>query len=403
VDGPLNGQDKMTATMMMAAPRNDEAQPREIGLHGWATTAWAAAGGIALGGLLVALMTLSGRMSGFGLFMTASGLFVVGALIGLVHALVLGYFGRPAGMEPREALMDLARGTVYTLVAMPFAWIVTMWVALSMPAVYTGRVGALVGVGLGWVAATTVVALAAVAGWRLLRNAYARWPERNLGTVLVGGTFMSLLMLFLMNRPEIWGLSLRVTETGAVLLAGVATLWIAGPVITLALRLIQRLPGRSAVPAFAPSWRTAGDLALGLLAGLALGLIAVPFVIPAGLPGVGAGGMMVAAVSQAMVDEVLLRLFLVSAVAWLLLRWGRVSASEAAVISIAVAALVQVVLYAPGVLGLGFATPLAALAFTVVTVLVPGLVFGMLYWTRGLGAAVMANATALMILAMVAM
>jgi hypothetical protein len=73
------------------------------------------------------------------------------------------------------------------------------------------------------------------------------------------------------------------------------------------------------------------------------------------------------------------------------------------VTSIAVAALVQVVLYTPGVIGLGFATPLAALAFTVVTVLVPGLVFGMLYWTRGLGAAVTANATALAVLALIAL
>ncbi|HSJ31219.1 MAG TPA: hypothetical protein VK933_07280 [Longimicrobiales bacterium] len=391
----------MSATMMMAEQRT-EAEPREIGLHGWGTIAWSAAGGIALGGLLVALMTLSGRLSGFGLFMTASGLFVVGAMIGMVHALVLGFFGRPAEMAARDAMRDLGRGAVYALIALPFAWIVTMWIALSMPAIYMGRLPAMVGVGIGWLAGTAVVAAAAVAGWRMLRNAYARWPERQIGTVLVGATFTSLLVLFLMDRPEIWGLQLRVTETGAVLMAAFATLWIGGPVITLALRLIQRLPGRHPVPAFAPSWRAAGDLALGALAGVALGLIALPFVIPAALPG-GAGGMVVASLGQALVDEVLLRLFLVTGVAWLLLRWGRVNAGEAAVISIAAAALVQVLLYAPGVAGLGFTTPLAAVAFTAVTVLVPGLVFGFLYWTRGLGTAVMANATALAVLALLAL
>lgn len=388
--------------MMMADERTAMA-PQGIGLHGWGTIAWSAAGGIALGGLLVALMTLGGRMSGFGLFMTASGLFVVGALLGLVHALVLGYFGRPAGMTQRQAVRDLGRGMVYTLVAMPFAWIVTMWIALSMPAIYIGRVGALAGVLVGWMAGAGVVAIAAVAGWRMLQNAYARWPERQLGTVLVGGTFAALLVLFLTDRPEIWGLQLRVTETGAVLLAGAATLWLAGPVITLALRLIQRLPGRQAMPARVPAWRTATDLGLGLLAGVALGLIALPFAIPAGLPGTGAAGAVVAAFGQALVDEVLLRLFLVTAVAWLLLRWGRVSAGEAAVISVAVAAIVQVVLYTPAVLGLGFATPLAALVFTTATVLVPGLVFGALYWTRGLSAAVMANATAFAVLALLAL
>ena len=401
-DGPLKGQDPMT-TMTMAADERMEAAPRGIGLHGWGTIAWTTAGGIALGGLLVAIMTLSGRMSGFGLFMTASGLFVVGALIGLVHALVLGFLGRPAELSRGEAMRDLGRGMVYTLVSLPFAWIVTMWIALSMPAVYTGRVGALIGVGLGWVAGTAVLAAAAVAGWRMLRNAYARWAERQIGTVLVGATFASLLVLFLTDRPEIWGLSLRVTETGAVLLAAVATLWIGGPAITLALRLIQRLPGRHPVPALAPSWRVAGDLGLGLVAGVAMGLIALPFMIPAGLPAVGAGGMVTTALGQALVDEVLLRLFVVTGVAWLLLRWGRVNAGEAAVMSIAAAAVVQVVLYAPGVMGLGFATPLAALAFTAITVLVPAVVFGVLFWTRGLGAAVMANATAVAVLAMLAL
>jgi hypothetical protein len=114
----------------------------------------------------------------------------------------------------------------------------------------------------------------------------------------------------------------------------------------------------------------------------------------------GTGGPLVAAIGQALVDEVLLRLFLVTGVAWLLLRWGRVNAGEAAVISVTAAALVQVVLYAPGVAGLGFATPLAALAFTTFMVLLPGLAFGTLYWTRGLGAAITADAAALAVLAL---
>ena len=141
------------------------------------------------------------------------------------------------------------------LIALPFAWIVTMWIALSMPAVYVGRPGALIGVGAGWLAGAAVVAAAAVAGWRMLQNAYARWPERQVGTVLVGATFTSLLVLFMMERPEIWGLQLRVTETGAVLLAGAATLWIVGPIITLALHMLAGLPGRRPEVAPVPAWR----------------------------------------------------------------------------------------------------------------------------------------------------
>jgi hypothetical protein len=404
VSEPLKGQDQMSATAMMVDERTHEA-PRSIGLHGWGMIAWSAAGGIGLGGILVAVMTMNGQISGMGLFATASGLFLIGAVLGLAHALVLGYLGRPEGVSAQQAVRDLGRGALYAVVALPFAWIVTMWIALSMPVMYLGRIGAQVGVGLGWVAGAAVVAAAGVAGWRMLRNAYAHWPEHRVGTVLVGVTFASLLVLFLMDRPEIWGLHLRVNQTGAVLLAAVATLWVAGPIITLGLSLVQRLPGRHPVPSLVPTWRVARDLGLGLTVGAALGLIAAPFIIPAAVPGLaaaGSGGAVLAAVGQALVDEVLLRLFLVTGVAWLLLRWGRVSAGEAAVGAIAVAALVQVLLYAPGVVGLGFATTLAAVAFIVFMVLLPALVFGLLYWTRGLGAAVAADAAALVVLAMLA-
>lgn len=392
----------MSATMTMAA--GQAPQEQGIGLHGWTIIGWTTGGGIAIGGLLIALMTLSGQMSGLGLFMTSSGLFLAGALLGLVHALVLGWFGRPDGIEKRRALRDLGMGAVYSTVALPFAWVVAMWIALSMPAAYTGRLLALVGVGLGWVAGVAVIAAAAVGAWRLLRNAYARWPERRLGTVLVAATFASLLVLFLMERPEIWGLSVRVTETGAILLAAVATLWVVGPIITVALHMLAGMPGRQPQTA-APAWRVLQDLGLGVLVGLVLGLIAAPLAVPAALPAAGANGALgglAATIGQALVDEVLLRLFLVTGVMWLLLRWRKLGATEATVAAVAAAALVQVALYAPAVAAIGFTTMFAAGLFAVATVLVPALAFGALFWRRGLGAAVAADATALAVLAVLA-
>ena len=394
----------MSATMTMAAGQAHE-EPRGIGLHGWAMIAGTTAGGIAAGGLLIALATLSGRMSGFGLFVTSSGLFVVGALIGLVHAFVLGYLGRPAEVTKRRALRDLGMGTVYAMVALPFAWVVAMWIALSMPAAYMGRALALAGVGLGWLAGALVLGAAGVAGWRLLGNAYARWPERRIGTLLTAATFASLLVLFLMERPEIWGLSVRVTETGAVLLAAVATLWIVGPIITAALWLLARVPGRLPDAATAPAYRVALDLGLGVLVGLVLGLIAAPFAVPAALPAAaadGAYGALAASVGQALVDEVLLRLFLVTGVMYLLLRWRRMGASEAALTAVVAAAAVQLALYLPGVLAIGFPTPVATIGFALALVVLPALVFGALFWRRGLGAAIAADATALTVLALLA-
>ena len=110
--------------------------------------------------------------------------------------------------------------------------------------------------------------------------------------------------------------------------------------------------------------------------------------------------MLVVEVSQALVNEVLLRLFLVSAVAWLLLRWHRVHPEEAAIGAIITATVVQVALYVPGALSVGFASGTATAAFLLAGVAVPALAFGFLFWKRGFAAALVADATALIALAL---
>jgi hypothetical protein len=85
---------------------------------------------------------------------------------------------------------------------------------------------------------------------------------------------------------------------------------------------------------------------------------------------------------------------LLTGVAWLVLRWHRIHAEEAAVLAVAAVAMVQVLLYLPGVVAAGFPTALAAVTFTGAVVLLPALAFGAVYWTRGFTAAVVADATA---------
>lgn len=376
--------------------------PKGIGLHGRVAVTWAATGGILLGGILVALMTLSGRLSGHGLFFTASGLFVIGAVLGLAHGLALGFFGRPAGTGPRHATSDLGRAVLYSVPALAVAWLVTIWIGMSMPAVMLGRPLTLAGVGLAWIAGLAFVGHAAVYGWRALSNAFARWPERRTGTALVAASFAALLVLFLVDRPELWGLRLRVTETGAVLLAGVLTFWIVGPAVTMALRITHQLaflPDPARI--FASGRAVAGDIGMGLLVGAVLGVLAVPF-LGATVPVGATAGSVVAAVSQAVLDEVLLRVIVLTGVAWLLLRWHRVHREEAAVAAVALTALVQVLLYTPGIRAVGFPTTFAALGFGLVTVALPAVAFGILYWKRGFGAALAADVTAVMAMLLLA-
>jgi hypothetical protein len=361
---------------------------RGVGLPGRVAVSFTMAGGLLLGGVLVAVETLAGRLSGHGIFMTASGLFVVGALLGLVHGVTLGFLGRPHDQPRREAIWALGRATLYSIPAAAIAWLLTVWVALTMIARMTGQLGAQVLVGLAWIAAAAVVGWAVMSGLRAIRLAYQRWPDPVMGTALVAGSFGALLVAFLADRPELWLIRFRVTEVGAVLLAAFATIWIVGPAVTVALRLVRDLPGRNRT-----SSASVMDLGFGLLVGMVAGLLALPFTPASVVPGTMGGALV--SLAQVLVDETLLRLFLMTSVAWVVLhRWQGARKEEVAVAAVSAVAVIQVLLYLPGVVAAGFPTALAATAFTGAAILVPAILFGVVFWARGFTAALVAHGTA---------
>jgi hypothetical protein len=224
-----------------------------------------------------------------------------------------------------------------------------------------------------------------------------------MGTALVALAFAALLMVFLSDRPELWGTRFRVTEVGAVVMAAAAALWVVGPVVTMGLLALRRLR----LPNVAQSFATRGlavDIGLGLAVGAALGLLAVPFFAGTAVPAAassGTFGAVILSLSYALVDEVLLRVFVLSGMVWLLLSWGRVTRNEAAVIAVIVAAVVESALHLPGILSTGFPGAVSATAYLLTAVMIPGLAFGALYWTRGLRAAVLTHAASALVLTLI--
>lgn len=389
----------------MTATKAVNVVPRGIEVTGKTAVTWAVAGGVTLGGFVVGIMTLSGQLSGNGLLLTSMALFIIGGVLGFMHGAVLGVMGRPAEVTPRKAAVGLVLALMYTIPALTVAFLVAGWIALTPIAFYTGKPLAIAGSLTAWLVGAGLLAMAAVTGWRALRAAYARWEDHMYGTVIVAASFAALLVLFMAARPVIWGIDLRVTETGAVLLAAALTLWVVGPMVTIALKLMPRiaLPGRL----FDTPERVMPGLAIGLLAGVVLGLIAIPFADPkygiaSAADNVGPIGALVFSLSAALVNEVLLRLFVVSAVAALVLRWHNAQRDEAAALAIVIATIAQVLLYLPGVVATGFPNALSAVAFVTVAVAVPAAVFGVIFWKRGFASAVVADATALLALALLA-
>jgi hypothetical protein len=387
----------MTTTTMNPSAGREAVVERDTGLLGRVIVTWTVAGGLLVGGFLVAGMTLAGRLSGNALLMTAAVLYVMGAILGFSHGAVLGFLGRPADMTMKQALGRVGMAALYAIPAVAVGFLAAGWIAMTTLALYLDRPLPLVGVGLGWLAGALIVVWAAVNGQRALRNAYARWADRRVGTLLVAATFAALLVLFLADRPELWGTRLRVTETGAVLLALMGTFWIAGPLVTLALELARRLPTPRPILGLELAPRTYASIAIGLAAGVVLGVVALPFQ-KAAFASAAAGplGGVVLSLSRALVDEVLLRLVLVTGSIWALVRWSGTPGPRAATVAVVLAALVQAALYSPGVSSIGFASAGYAAAYMAMTVLLPALVFGALYLKRGFATALLAHATALL-------
>lgn len=134
--------------------------PREIGQTGRVVVGGTVSTGLLLGGYAVGAMALAGRMNGGALLVTSFGLFIVGALIGLVVSTAIGLIGRAEGQSLDDAIRSVGMGILYAIPAALIGSVLAGWMAMTVIGIYAGKalavslsIGAAV-VGLGILAAT---------------------------------------------------------------------------------------------------------------------------------------------------------------------------------------------------------------------------------------------------------
>lgn len=208
-----------------------------LGFTAWMVVVWTMAGGILLGGVYVAFLTATNRMSPAGQIPVMAFFFITGAFLGFLHGSLLGYLGRPPELDHPEALKGLALGAAGAVPALGVAWVVTMWIGLTAAAGY--GFWSIVGIAAGWLGATAICAWAVQRGWCAVKNLWQHWGDARLGGSLLAGTFLLLSAIFVIAKPTIWWTEVRVTQTGAVLLALGATVWIGAPLVIVALKLFH--------------------------------------------------------------------------------------------------------------------------------------------------------------------
>lgn len=382
-------------------------QSGELRFAGRVVLAMVVTGGLVFGGPLVWALVETEQLPATDLLRKSTNFFLLGTILGLIHGIPLGIFGRNPDMTVREAASAQTRGLLYALPALALAWSAAGWLATSAGGSRTDAgIAHLVFNSVAWLAALGAVIYTQGLKIRAMRASYARWPERRLGTFLVVATFVALAIELMGHRPEIWGTRLRIDPFTGLVISAVIALWIVGPSVTLALRFFR---GRSLEFGFATKrHRARVNILTGLIAGLALSLLALPFHLsPYHLPtvvnGHGFAVGAVDAVSKALFDEVLLRVVLSTAIFALALRWHLRGSSTPMAAAVVGAAILQTLFYLPGVFDLGFRDQLATIAYMAGGVLLPAIVFGTLFWRRGFATALLANASALLLTAALSM
>lgn len=393
----------MKATIHSPGPADQglAAPQREIELPALVPITWSVAGGMLMGGAAVAVLVMTDNLSGHGLIASSAAFYMLGAVIGLVHGLLLGVFGRPDGVNPRQALAGMAHGLIYLVPALLLGWLAAGWVA-ALPIALRGRhlvAGAITAVAWLLMIATVVVAISA--GLAAARLAFRRWKDRLAGTLLVMATLAALVTSFAIEQPTVWFINVRLTFFGSMLFAVGLTLWFYGPIITVALELLRRaapyLPSRA--PAIGHRGRAlATRAAVAVVAGLLVAMLAVPFHagvtgLPTDVERLGALQAMLLAVSDAVTDELLLRLFLFTAAFMVASRhMSRHAWTVGTALAVSMAA--DLFLHLPTVVSYGLPGPQVMASYLVSRLAIPALLFGYLYWRRGLGTAVTAHAAA---------
>jgi ActR/RegA family two-component response regulator len=221
---------------------------------------WTLAGGAA-GGLLATGLLLTDQIHPDPAFVfLIVALVIMGSTLGTIHGMVLGRLGRPEDAPRRSVLVELLWNVLGAVTGFILALLAAAWVTASATFALEGNQAATAAMLLGMAACLAACVWAAVLGWRVFRNAYARWPAHRLGTCLVLGAFAVLTTIFLALRPALVGTHLRVSVLGAVLFAAMATLWVAAPVVvmvTLRLGRSRAILQQRAAPLAGPA---VGDL-----------------------------------------------------------------------------------------------------------------------------------------------
>jgi hypothetical protein len=207
-----------------------------LGWRGTLAAAWTLAGGIAGGGFVTALL-LAGALHPETALLVTAVFGVLGCTLGGIHGAVIGHIGRPDHEDDPTTWADRVLTVAAALGAAGLALLIAAWLAMAAVLARSGSLAGWAALMIGAAAASAALLWATVLGWHALENAFARWPRRRLGVMLVAGAFVFTAGALLLTGPLIPDAQLHIRFIATMVIAALTTIWVATPAVVFALRL----------------------------------------------------------------------------------------------------------------------------------------------------------------------
>lgn len=195
-------------------------------------------GGV-LFGIMGTLLTMARQLPGYDFFVTLSGTFVFGALAGLLHGFVLAIFARDHDMTFGDSLRHAALGLLYSLLAVPVAYLATLWIGFAFYYQLDPTLGRLLGAVIGGWIGLAVLVWTAWETWRAIRVIVERWPDFVVVVGIVSIVFLVLVWFFNSFYPYIFQGNYNLRQS--VFISGGIAVLVVGPLTTIAFVGLRKL------------------------------------------------------------------------------------------------------------------------------------------------------------------
>jgi hypothetical protein len=216
-----------------------------LGWRGTLAAAWTLAGGIAGGGFVTALL-LAGALHPETALLITTIFALLGSMLGGIHGAVIGHIGHPDVEDMNTTWADRVFTVAVAVGAAVLALLTAAWLAMAAVLARNGSIAGWAALMIGAAAASAALLWATVLGWHALENAYARWPRRRLGVMLVAGAFVFTAGALLLTGPLVPDAQLHIRFIATLAIAALTTIWVATPAVILALRFTRAAdPARS--------------------------------------------------------------------------------------------------------------------------------------------------------------